>query len=409
MNYDIYYCSSQKQVKIPEELFSKFGVNSVHIPQINDPEVDRVIDYVNPNIVIYDRFITEEQFNWRIRERCPDAVTFIDTQDLHFLRHIREHLKNNGSSITETKNFQISLNNTPDHLMNGVLRELSSMHRTDATIVSSSFERDYLIHNFNFPAEKIIHAPFFYSLHQRRLDFNLSKRKDFVVIGNFSHLPNKDALLWLKQSIWSKIRDYIPNAKLHVYGANPTKEDMELTDESESFYVKGPIKEDKLFLTLSKYRVNLAPLRFGAGIKGKVVDNWIAGTPTVTTSIGSEGMDDDGTWGGLIANTEDGFVEAATTLYLEPKIWKECQNDGFRLLNDLFEKKMNENNLQNDMNRIIRDAKSMKNRDWIKSILFMNSNNYMKELSKKIEIKEALTKKIQNLKSQNGREDNISD
>lgn len=397
MNFDIYYCSSQKQIKIPEELFSKYNVNSVYIPQINDPEVDHIIEKIKPNIVIYDRFITEEQFNWRVREKCPDAVTFVDTQDLHFLRHTREYLKDNGYSIIDTKNFIITPNNVPENILNLVIRELSSLYRTDGTIVSSSFEKDYLINNFDFPERKIIHAPFFYSYNPRKFDMNLSKRKDFVVIGNFTHPPNKDALLWLRHSIWEKISTYIPNAKLHVYGANPTKEDMELSNES--FIVKGPLKEERLFPTLAKYKVNLAPLRFGAGIKGKIADSWVAGTPSVTTSIGSEGMEDgNNKWGGLIANTDDEFVESAVKLYLDSNIWLECHKSGYRLLNNIFNKNMNEKIFEDNINRIINESRSSNN--WLKSILFSSSNNYTKELSKKIEIKEALKKQINELKNQ---------
>jgi glycosyltransferase involved in cell wall biosynthesis len=103
----------------------------------------------------------------------------------------------------------------------------------------------------------------------------------FVTIGNFMHKPNVDSILWLKETLWPQIRAQLPSAELHVWGAYAQDRHRHLTNKKQGFFVKG--HADDCFDTLSRYRVLLAPLRFGAGIKGKVADSWAVGTPVVTT------------------------------------------------------------------------------------------------------------------------------
>jgi len=132
------------------------------------------------------------------------------------------------------------------------------------------------------------------------------------MIGNFRHPPNADAIEWMKKEIWPKIRAELPAAELHVYGAYPPKEMMGASDASQGFIVKGPAVDS--IETLSNYRALLAPLRFGAGLKGKIADAWAAGTPVVTTPIGSEGMEVHGEFAGLVAPFAADFVKATVRL-----------------------------------------------------------------------------------------------
>ena len=94
---------------------------------------------------------------------------------------------------------------------------------------------------------------------------------------------------------------------------------------------------------MQRRRVLLAPLRFGAGIKGKIIDSWGYGLPVVTTPVGAEGMtiasDDD--WGGCVVSNEDEFVEAAVNLYSTKELWEYRQKKGVELLNSLFNKEQN--------------------------------------------------------------------
>jgi len=144
----------------------------------------------------------------------------------------------------------------------------------------------------------------------------------FVTIGNFRHAPNWDAVLYLQQ-IWPRIRKMLPVAELHIYGAYPPKKAMALDNPRTGFRVKG--WADDAHAVMSDARVCLAPLRFGAGIKGKLIDAMLAGTPSVTTDTGIEGMASGAPWPGAVANSAEGIADAAVELHQNETRWQLCQ------------------------------------------------------------------------------------
>jgi O-antigen biosynthesis protein len=166
------------------------------------------------------------------------------------------------------------------------------------------------------------------------------------MIGNFRHGPNSDGVRWLCDKIWPKIRQALPEAEMHVYGAYPPREMMNLTNTQSGFHVKGPVKDH--LAMLKKYKLNLAPLRYGAGIKGKITDGWFSGTPVVTTPIGSEGMADGDEislsqgWGGAISTSDPlDFAHKAVELYLQEEKWNIAQANGYRLLRTFHSEETN--------------------------------------------------------------------
>eukprot|EP01126_Amoeba_proteus_P060317 TRINITY_DN7964_c0_g1_i6.p1 TRINITY_DN7964_c0_g1~~TRINITY_DN7964_c0_g1_i6.p1 ORF type:complete len:289 (+),score=51.12 TRINITY_DN7964_c0_g1_i6:611-1477(+) len=187
-------------------------------------------------------------------------------------------------------------------------------------------------------------------------------RNDFFMLGHFRHPPNYDSILWMK-SLWPKVRTKMPHAKLFIYGAHPMKEVMELTDASNGFFVKGPIKEEVLYKTISKYRVNVAPLRFGAGIKGKISDSWWTGTPVVTTQIGSEGMCSHGQkfdeyhvcddWGGDVCGDEEALICSMVRLHEDREYWERSSKIGKQLMCELFDREKNSKSLMDDLSKLL--------------------------------------------------------
>ncbi|MCH8496401.1 MAG: glycosyltransferase family 4 protein, partial [Balneolales bacterium] len=117
---------------------------------------------------------------------------------------------------------------------------------------------------------------------------DFAQRRNFVSIGNFLHDPNTDAVRQLKSTIWPLIRSRLPEAELHIYGAYVNESVLQMHNPREGFIVKG--RAEDALETIKNYRVLLAPLRFGAGIKGKLIDAMRTGTPSVTTRIASEGL-----------------------------------------------------------------------------------------------------------------------
>lgn len=316
----------------------QIGVSLLHFKP-NDPAFDACISELQPDLVIFDRFVTEEQFGWRVREVCPEALRVIDTQDLHFLRRAREEAaRQSGANLRQTLDAGKRVADGPGSKESeDTLRELGAILRSDHSLIISDYELDLLKEEFRIPESRIFLSRFQYSAPPVPSGFEA--RKDFVMIGNFRHHPNADGVKWFRKEIWPLIRKSLPAAQVKIYGAYPPKEMMELNSPSEGFLVLGPVVDH--FKVLREARVNLAPLRFGAGIKGKITDGWWTGTPVVTTPIGAEGMAEDLLWGGEVAWNETEFAAKAIQLYTDSALWLQRQQAGLHILQELYDSKVN--------------------------------------------------------------------
>ena len=208
---------------------------------------------------------------------------------------------------------------------------------------------------------------------------------------SFKHKPNIDSVKFLRYEIWPRIRSQLNNANLHIYGAYPTHEIQSLHDDRSGFLVHGRI--DDLDNELKKRRVLLAPLRFGAGIKGKIVDAWRCGCPVIATPVGAEGMMDDGNmfeWGGAVASDTNSFVESAVNLYTNDRIWNRSKERSTVLLHTIFGKEHNFNLVESAVKDAIDTLKERRACDITSAMLWhqnMRSTNYF---SKWIELKEKM-------------------
>jgi len=297
--------------------------------KLNDSSFDTFIKKLNPNIVLFDRFMTEEQFGWRVAEQCPDALRILDTEDLHFLRKGRQQ------ALKDQALFNIS------YLQNDFAkREIASILRSDLSLIISQVEQDILITQFNISPNLLYYLPFMLdpvSIEDQKQVPNFKQRQHFVTIGNFLHQPNEDAVNYLKNDIWPLIRKELPKAEMHVYGAYASQKHLQLNDPKNGFLIKG-FAED-VSEVVKQAKVLLAPLRFGAGLKGKIIDAMKTGTPCVTTTIGAEGMY--GTLKDTNAFIEDNaknFAKQAVELYTNKIYWRGKQKNGFRILNTFFDK-----------------------------------------------------------------------
>ncbi len=318
-NWKIFFLSPSKENSFSEAL-RNIGI-STHCINANDPAFDTLIQSLNPSYVIFDRFVLEEQFGWRVKEQCPNAVRIIDTQDLHSLRRTREKAFLENTEI--------------DFFTDDAYREIASLYRSDSSLIISDFERKLLAGKFKVPSSLLYCLPFFYENKIQNPDLSFSDRRNFIFLGNYRHAPNHDAALWLCEEIWPKIFAKNPAAELHLYGAYAPKNISALHNPKKGIHFMGHAEDQ--YKTLAKYRVNLAPLRFGAGLKGKIADGWLMRTPCVSTSIGTEGMGyEENHWGGLLADGTDSFVAAATALYEEEMLWKKCSNQSEQLIQNLF-------------------------------------------------------------------------
>ena len=293
---------------------------------LNSNCFDDFILKLNPGIVVFDRFMTEEQFGWRVADFCPKAIRILDTEDLHFLRKARKDNKN-GSTVFSKEYLKTDT----------AKRELASIYRSDLSLIISEIEMDILIKQLNIPPDLLIYIPFLLDNHSIPDQLNspkFSKRNDFVFVGNFLHPPNADAVLFLKTKIWPHIHKKLPQASLHIYGAYPKQKHLNLQSKRNNFFVHGHV--DDIDYVLSSSKVLLAPLQFGAGLKGKVVDALRNGTPCVLSSIAAEGIFGTDSPNGYVIDDERLFVEYSIELYTNKTLWETSHYNGFEILEKRF-------------------------------------------------------------------------
>ncbi|MDO6597009.1 glycosyltransferase family 4 protein [Oceanihabitans sp. 2_MG-2023] len=306
---------------------TSIGVEQVSI-ELNNTSFDVFIENLNPNVVLFDRFMMEEQFGWRVAENCPMALRILDTEDLHFLRKGRQQ------AFKEKQVFDDS------YLFNDTTkREIASIYRCDLSLIISEAEIEILKNRFKI-AETLLHyLPFMLdgvALEAIERLPTFQKREHFITIGNFIHEPNYNAVLYLKESLWPLIRKQLPKAEMHIYGSYASQKVNQLHNKKQGFLIKGFVKDANQAMQDAK--VCLAAIRFGAGLKGKLVEAMQNGTPCVTTTIGAEGMYGNLEPNGFITNTPLEFAEKAVAIYKEEILWKEKQQNGFQVLNNRFNK-----------------------------------------------------------------------
>ena len=303
---------------------------------LNCSSFDVFIKELNPSIVLFDRFMMEEQYGWRVAENCPDALRLLDTEDLHCLRLARQ------KAFKENRKFS-----TDDLLLEDVAkREIASILRSDISFMISEFEMELLETVFKIDTKLLYYLPLLLDPIDESTIQKLplfEERNHFVFIGNFLHEPNWNAVQYLKETIWPLIRKQIPEAVLQIYGAYPSQKVLQLHKPSEGFYIMGRANDAQE--VVSNARVVLAPLRFGAGIKGKLVEAMQCGTPSVTTTIGAESMCGNLSWNGFIADDLQIFAKNAVELYQDKNIWQKAQENGFRII----EKRYLKSSFSNDL------------------------------------------------------------
>jgi len=307
------------------------GITSKSIV-LNCDSFDSYITKYQPDIVLFDRFMMEEQFGWRVEKNCPTALKILDTEDLQCLRNARHQAHKAGRSMTQE-----------DLYSDIAKREIAAILRCDISLIISSFEMELLKEKFKVDSSLLHHLPFMVDLAKcPEKTKSFAKRQHFMTIGNFRHAPNWDVVLYLQQ-IWPLIRKQLPKAELHIYGSYPPPKATALHNPKTGFHIKGWAED--AFSVMEASRICLAPIRFGAGIKGKLLDAMIMQTPSITTSMGSEGMYKDEPWGGIVTDDVDAFVEAAVKLYNDEEAWINAQENGTALLHAQYDAQILGNHL----------------------------------------------------------------
>ena len=346
---------------------------------VNESSFDAFISTLKPDIVLFDRFMMEEQFGWRVEKICPEALRIIESIDLHLLRDARHRAaKESGQVVKDIERI---------HLYSEIAkREIASFYRSDLTLLISAYEMRLLVEQFSFP-ENLLHlTPFMFDeSHIESSSPEFDDRNHFISIGNFRHAPNWDSVRWLSETIWPMIRKQLPEVELHIYGAYPPKKATALHRPEHGFQIAGWAAS--ALDVMKQARVSLAPLRFGAGIKGKLADAMLAGTPSITTSVGAESMRGGLDWGGAVADDPEAFADAAVNLYREKEAWHQAQQNGFAIVRTLFNSVENGTALINRIERCRETVEESRTNNFTGAMLRHHHHRSTEFMSRWIEAK----------------------
>ena len=345
--------------------------------QLNDSTFDSFISELNPDVVLFDRFMTEEQYGWRVAEQCPEAIRILDTEDFHGLRKARGQALKEDALVTK------------EYLHNDTTkREIASIYRCDLSLIISEAEMGILNQQFNVDKALLHYLPFLLPrVSEDQLDQvpDFQQRQHFITIGNFLHPPNYDAVVYLKQTIWPLIRKELPDAELHIYGSYESQRVRQLHNADQGFIIEGFTKD--VNDVMQHARVCVAPLRFGAGLKGKLIDAMLNGTPCAMSSIAAEGMFGELAPNGFITDNPKEFAQKAVDLYNKFEEWTRCQRQGFNVLNERFNATYFEADFAKRITDLSTHLKTRRQNNFIGSMLQHQSMQSTKYLSKWIEEK----------------------
>lgn len=373
--YDIHVASAAESSPFQADL-TRLGYQC-HRIHLNDSAFDDWINAIEPDLVVFDRFVSEEQFGWRVREQQPQAMTMLDTSDLHCLRHARE---------ISVKKQQ------PLDLMNDIaLREIAAIVRCDLSLMISNVEVMLLQQVFSVPETVLAYLPFLVTPTDRLSGPDYSQRRHIIMMGGFKHEPNRDATRWLRQDIWPQLRANLPTGtEMHVYGAYADHAMMQLHKPELGFHIKG--RAEDALATFQQYRINIAPLRFGAGQKGKVLEGWLTGTPTITNAIGAESMLGDLSPGYTLPESAQEFAELTAAIYADAGRWQALVDAGDQILKERFQRDAHVLPLLDQIKRIRSNLTHHRRQNFWGRMLWQQQFRANEFMSRWIETKNRLTR-----------------
>lgn len=337
---------------------------TTHKIVLNSSTFQEFITLLAPQIVVYDRYYTEEQFSWRVKEVSRQIVHVLDTEDLHFLRASRDGAMNE-KQISDIRN-----------------RELASIYRSDLTLIISSFEMEVLVNSLTIPSSLLSYLPFWLENRPPKVN-RFENTKDFYFIGNLSHKPNTDAVLALAK-LWPEIKSQLRDAELFIYGNYVPQKLVKFHAPQHGFHLAGSF--DQPLEQLCEHRLLLAPISFGAGLKGKIFEAMQFGIPFLTTTCGLEGFEISEK-SAVLADLQTDFVEKAIALYSDAELWSKISSD----LQFDFEKQFVTTEYVdaffNQLQVIVDDPDLHRRRNPVGEILQQQAFSASKYLSKYIELK----------------------
>ncbi|BCU05536.1 glycosyltransferase [Allochromatium tepidum] len=269
------------------------------------------------DLVILSRADAAAQVMASVRHHCTRARIVFDTVDLHFLREQRlaELLGDRGTRLlAEARKRQ----------------ELELMRQADLTLVVSEAERALLAVEAPDVAVRVVS-----NIHRIFGSANPPEaRRDLLFIGAFSHPPNRDAVLFFCDEVMPRLRAHLPDLRLKVIGSDPPAEVLARAGDASGVDVLGYVPDVDPFFAGCK--LSVAPLRYGAGVKGKINQSLAHGLPVVATGLAIEGMHLVDGESVLVADTAEAMAEAVIRLHQDPDLWRRLSAGGLAVMEAHF-------------------------------------------------------------------------
>lgn len=314
MDFQVTFIPEDNFLYMPEytTAIQRVGVEVLYAPYVTSVE-----QHLNEHGARYDlAFLFRPDVIKRhlgtVRSLCPRARVLYHTVDLHFLRMTREaKLQSDEAKQRAADEMK--------------LRELDAIRCADATIVHSTEELKLL--RAELPRAKIHVFPLIMDAKGTTKKFD--ERRDIVFIGGYQHTPNVDAVEYFVTSIMPHLRKRLPGIRFYAVGSKPPAVIQAL--ESDDVLITGFV--DDLDSLLDTMRVSVAPLRYGAGIKGKIGSAMAVGLPVVATSLAVEGMSLTHGDNILVADGPDQIANAIIRLYKNGSLWNQISQNGVAFAN----------------------------------------------------------------------------
>ena len=283
------------------------GIEVLHFPYVWSVAEVLAQRGADLDIVWASRYEVASACQRAVRRYAPRALFVLDTVDLHFLREAREAELTGDPAIAQRAERTREC-------------ELETIRNADLTIVVSEAERDILADAA--PDAGVSVLSMIHEVPGRTKHFDA--RRGMFFIGGFRHPPNIDAIVWFANEVWPVIRARLPGVPMYVIGSNATERVRAL--HGNGIEVLGHVPD--LAPYLDGCRISVAPLRFGAGVKGKITSAQAAGVPVVATTLATEGMHLEDGRDVLIADTPQAFADAVVRLYTDASLWTTISDGG---------------------------------------------------------------------------------
>jgi GT2 family glycosyltransferase len=305
------------------EYTAKLQRNGVEV--LIEPCITKIEDVFETRPDFYDvifAFRVDTLWDWRerLRKAYPNARIVFHDIDLHYLRLQRK------SELLPNSSLRVEAEVVHD-------RELDLFTRVDCSVVVTEAERALVVSQI--PLDNIIVYP--YTIDIRRSQVSYEERLHLCFVGGYAHDPNIDAVVYFVRDIWPRVKPKLPpHAKFFIVGPGAPANVRRLA--SEDIVVSGhlPVLDEML----DDCRLSVVPIRYGAGIKGKLVMSLANGLPSVASGIAVEGTGLTHEKHALVADDPQSFAAEIVRLYDDRELWHRIQEAGYSFVEEHYSWKL---------------------------------------------------------------------